>query len=204
MFITTPCTARPAAHLRRLLTVVLLAAWSLTRVEPVSANEVSEAHVPLPGALAQEAAGWRKFGSGQLRWLGFGIYRASLWAPHGGAPSPDSPFALAIRYERSISSKRLVETSLEEMKRLGTADDVSRSAWRSSLEQAFPSVLAGEVIVGVNRPGVGVAFLHQGRVTAEIGDTGFARAFFAIWLDERTREPGLRASLIGERPGSDG
>jgi hypothetical protein len=32
-----------------------------------------------------------------------------------------------------------------------------------------------------------------------VSDTEFARAFFSIWLDERTREPKLRAALLGQR-----
>lgn len=205
MCITTNSGARLLAHMRLLLVAGLLAVLSLGGAQAANARDASDDTVPLPGALAQDAAGWRSLGSGNLRWFGMDIYRASLWAPDDGRLSLESSFALAIRYERGISSQRLVETTLNEMQRLGTADDASRSAWRSSLEQAFPSVLAGEVIVGVNRPGFGVAFFHQGRLTAAIDDAGFAQAFFAIWLDERTREPGLRASLLGERsPRSDG
>lgn len=171
-----------------------------------SANEHMMDPVLLPPALAQEAAGWRKMGSGSLRWLGFSVYQASLWAPEGVLPSADATFALAIRYERSITSQRLVDTTLDEMHRLGTASASSRSAWRDSLAQAFPDVAPGEIIVGLNRPGEGVAFFHQGRLTAQIEDVGFAQAFFAIWLDERTREPGLRARLMGEAetPRTDG
>jgi len=31
----------------------------------------------------------------------------------------------------------------------------------------------------------------------EIPDAAFSRAFFSIWLDPRTAEPGLRAALLG-------
>jgi hypothetical protein len=31
-----------------------------------------------------------------------------------------------------------------------------------------------------------------------LADPQLARAFFAIWLDARTREPQLRARLLGE------
>lgn len=205
MFITTSFAARQPALLRLLLVAGLLAFWSMAGVRPANASDAAGEHVPLPDVLAQDAAGWRSLGSGNLRWLGFSIYRASLWAPAGERLSVESPFALAIRYERAISSQRLVETSLDEMKRLGTADEASRSAWKASLEQAFPTVAAGEVIVGINRPGAGVAFFHQGRLTAQIDDVGFAQAFFAIWLDARTREPGLRANLMGQGgPRTDG
>lgn len=201
MFITMSSVARPGrgARFRLLFAVGLTAALAMVVTGSANASEHANEHVPLPVAIMQDASDWRSLGSGNLRWLGFSIYRASLWAPGAERVSLETPFALAIRYERSISSQRLVQTSLDEMKRLGSADEPSRAAWQSSLEQAFPSVSAGEVIVGVNQPGEGVSFFHQGRLTAQISDVGFAQAFFAIWLDERTREPGLRASLMGER-----
>lgn len=199
MFITMSSVARRASPLRLLLAAGLIAALAMSATRAANASERASEHVPLPDAIMQEASDWRSLGSGNLRWLGFSIYRASLWAPGDERVSLEAPFALAIRYERSISSQRLVQTSLDEMKRLGTADEASRTAWQALLEQAFPAVAAGEVIVGVNQPGEGVSFFHQGRLTAQIVDVGFAQAFFAIWLDERTREPGLRASLMGER-----
>jgi len=52
------------------------------------------------------------------------------------------------------------------------------------------------VIVGVSLPGRGAAFFHDGRPVGEVADPEFARAFFAIWLDARTRAPELRARLL--------
>jgi hypothetical protein len=46
-------------------------------------------------------------------------------------------------------------------------------------------------------PTRGAEFYHQGKLTGRIDDVEFAGAFFAIWLDERTREPALRARLLG-------
>lgn len=42
------------------------------------------------------------------------------------------------------------------------------------------------------------AFYHQGRLSGKVADPAFARAFFAIWLDARTRVPALRARLLGQ------
>jgi hypothetical protein len=73
-------------------------------------------------------------------------------------------------------------------------------AWRagkSSWSASSPMCASGEVIHGLHLPQRGAEFYHQGRLTGRIEDVEFARAFFAIWLDPRTREPGLRASLLG-------
>ena len=67
------------------------------------------------------------------------------------------------------------------------------------MRKAFPDVKGGDHITGVYRPAVGVEFFHQGQSTGVIGDLDFARAFFSIWLDPATREPKLRAALLGGR-----
>jgi hypothetical protein len=65
------------------------------------------------------------------------------------------------------------------------------------MEQIFPDVRAGDTLIGVYRPGAGAQFYHQERLVGQIDDPEFARAFFSIWLDPRTREPRLRERLIG-------
>ncbi|AUN94567.1 chalcone isomerase family protein [Pseudazoarcus pumilus] len=154
-----------------------------------------------PDLLGGRDAGWRMVGEGQMRWLGFRIYDASLWATDDAAPT-DGAFALEIRYHRDIASTRLVDTSLDEMRRLGVAEESRIEAWRDDLEAAFPDVVSGDVIVGVREADGSAVFYHRGERTVRIEDADFADAFFAIWLDERTREPGLREALLGR--GDDG
>lgn len=139
---------------------------------------------------------WRVQGQGEMRWFGLRLYQASLWAPHGRWRA-DLPYALELRYARDIASGRLVQASIEEMQRLGSADDARLGRWKLDLERVFPDVRAGDVIHGVHLPKRGAEFYHQGRLTGRIDDVEFGRAFFAIWLDPRTREPALRASLLG-------
>ena len=143
--------------------------------------------------------GWRVLGTGEMRWFGFKLYDARLWAAREVDPAraTDEAFALELRYAREIPSARLVEASIEEMGRLGESSPDRLAVWRRILADVFPDVRPGEVIIGLNRPGQGAEFYHQGRLTGRIADVDFARRFFAIWLDERTREPGLRQRLLG-------
>ncbi|WP_394791201.1 chalcone isomerase family protein, partial [Rhodoferax sp.] len=67
------------------------------------------------------------------------------------------------------------------------------------MTRVIPDVKKGEHLTGVNRPGAGAQFYYQGKAIGSIADPEFARAFFAIWLDARTREPELRQSLIGSK-----
>ncbi|NMG28788.1 chalcone isomerase family protein [Aromatoleum evansii] len=151
-----------------------------------------ERELPAPGL-----GGWGVVGQGTMRWYGLPLYDASLWTRGAEPWRAEQPFALEIRYARSIRSERLVEASLDEMERLGLADAARRERWRPLLERAFPSVEAGDTIVGLAQPDGRVVFYHRGAPTAELRDAAFATAFFAIWLDPRTREPGLRARLLG-------
>lgn len=153
----------------------------------------------LPAAVqASVPTPLNQVGAGQMRWLGLKIYEASLWLPTGQKWSADSRFALALRYARDIAGERLVDTSIDEIRRLKLADETRLPAWRSALEKTLPSVAEGDVLVGLRQPEGGARFWHNGKLTAEITDADLARAFFAIWLDPRTREPALRQSLLGK------
>jgi hypothetical protein len=156
----------------------------------------------LPDAVRQSETTWRQWGSGEMSWLGFPIYRATLWV--AGAPTTTpaagATSALQLDYLRDIPRERLVQTSVDEMRRLG-ASEAQLQRWEPELRRVFPEVKEGDSIVGVHYPGRGAAFYHRGRATGEVVDAEFARLFFGIWLDPRSRSPSLRAALL-KRPES--
>ncbi|WP_437270808.1 chalcone isomerase family protein [Stutzerimonas balearica] len=137
-------------------------------------------------------------GQGELRFFGLRIYSARLWsaAPLGQAPAP---FALELTYHRRISRDSLVQTSLEEITRLAGTDLAQDrlARWAREMRQAFVDVLPRQRITGVFLPGVGCRFYVGDQLQHEIRDPEFAEAFFAIWLDPRTRDPELRQQLLG-------
>lgn len=153
------------------------------------------------------ADGWRDelpraeaLGDGELRWLGFRIYHATLWAEQRPF-QPERGFALQLHYYRGISRQRLVQTSLEEIQRLnGGIDAATLAQWDKALNRAFTDVAPGDELIGVYAPGHGMRFYNQQRLLADIDDARLARAFFGIWLDERTRDQGLRRKLMGTPP----
>lgn len=140
----------------------------------------------------------RMLGEGDLRFWGLRIYTARLWSPVS-ALQPDTPFALELTYHRAISRKDFVQTSLDEIKRLsGNAVTEARlRAWQAEMQQAFVDVQPGDRIIGVYLPGIGCRFYVGERLQHEVRDPEFARAFFAIWLDPRTKDQGLRQKLLG-------
>jgi hypothetical protein len=171
---------------------LLLLALALTAAWP------AQAIAPLPDAVARALPDLRLAGTGRLRWYGLHIYDAALWV-RDGLFDPRREFALDIRYARNVPGQRLARTSIEEMRRLGFSDQARLQHWEREMARVFPDVGKGERLTGVHRPGMGAEFYHDGRLAGVIADADFARAFFSIWLDPRTREPGLRQSLIGSR-----
>ncbi len=144
-------------------------------------------------------AGLRRWGDGEFRRFGLLIYEISLWldpATPGIPPRP--PYALDITYRRTIKGSRLVEASLDEMRKLGHTDEQRLGSWQQTLARLFPDVVPGDRITGQHVP-TGMRFFHNDRLLGESQDEDLARAFFAIWLDEKTSAPDLRRALI--RPG---
>jgi Chalcone isomerase-like len=135
-------------------------------------------------------------GDGTMRWFGLKIYEARLWTA-GGAPDFGQPFRLELRYARALRGEAIAERSAEEIERLGFGTAGQRERWLAAMRRLFPDVAEGDAIAGEHLPGRGARFTRNGRPLGEVADPEFSRAFFSIWLDPRTSEPGLRAALLG-------
>ncbi|MCP1496268.1 hypothetical protein J2Y86_000975 [Pseudomonas migulae] len=140
----------------------------------------------------------RLVGSGDFTWFGVNLYTARLWS--AGLPLTwDQPFALELTYHRVFSRETLVEASLKEMRRMAEArpDESTLQRWSSEMREAFVDVRPGMRITGIYHPGIGCTFFVDGQLRRRVEDPAFARAFFDIWLDPRTRDKQLRQQLLG-------
>jgi len=137
-------------------------------------------------------------GQGDFTWFGLQVYQARLWTP-AATVSWEQPFALELTYRREISRDTLVQASLDEMRRLGgpSVDDAQLAAWSNELRRAFVDVQPGQRITGLYLPGQGSRFYVDDTFHHAVSDATLSRAFFAIWLDTRTRNPELRRELLG-------
>lgn len=68
--------------------------------------------VVLPPAVAAQHPEFDRVGGGEMRWLGFKLYDAALWASARGEAAMGDAHVLSIRYSRAIGSERLVAVSL--------------------------------------------------------------------------------------------
>jgi hypothetical protein len=149
-----------------------------------------------PATTASPAATMREIGAGSLHWFGLHVYDARL-AVAGERFDPAQPFALTLRYARDLSGERIAKTSIDEIRRLGFGTSADHQRWLNEMRRLFPDVRGGDELTGASTPGRGAQFLLNGRSIGSIDDPEFARAFFAIWFDPRTRSRDLRASLLG-------
>ena len=188
-------TLRATRLATRLATgVAALAVCGLVAAPPLSA----EPGAPAPVRAALDRA--TLAGEGTLRWLGLRIYDARLWVGQRGIDPgrlDASPFALELRYARSLSGAAIAERSAVEIARLGMASEAQRVDWLARMNVLFPDVRAGDRIAGIFDPASGTRFYLNDRPIGEVADPDFARAFFSIWLDRRTAAPALRDALLG-------
>jgi hypothetical protein len=170
---------------------------SLPALALVALLAAGAARADLPPSAAPLLPESRQSGQGRLKWLGLHIYDARLYVSGPGFRA-DAPYALTLRYARDFDGARIAETSADEIRRLGMGSEADQRRWREAMRGLFPDVKRGDQLTGVSLPGRGAVFFHNGRRLGEIDDPEFARAFFAIWLDPRTRAADLRRELLGE------
>ncbi len=133
-------------------------------------------------------------GRGEMRWLFFPLYEASLMTPSGDYRAGQRPLALSLRYHRNIAADDLVTATLKEWQRL----EVSYPrAWVAQLQALWPDVQRGSrLTLYVTEQGHS-RFYHNRMLLGEVVEPGFAPAFLSIWLSPKTREPRLRQRLLG-------
>jgi len=149
----------------------------------------------LPAVMGSAYAGLKPLGEGKLTFLTMLVYNATLHA-QGGKWVPDQLFALDLRYEMNLKGKDIAERSIKEMKGQGHGDPAKLKRWGEEMARIFPDIKPGDRLVGVSLPGSGASFYNDQKLLGVVADPEFARAFFAIWLDERTSEPKLRRQLL--------
>lgn len=160
---------------------------------------VSAANV-LPEVVAKEHAGLSVRGEGVLRFFGIKVYDARLWAPAktlAKSLSPNDAFALELVYDMSVKGRDIAERSTVEMRRVGYSNEAKLKAWGEEMLRIFPDIKKGESLIGVSVPGKGAKFYSREKLIAYADDPEFAKAFFDIWLSEKTSEPKLRERLLG-------
>jgi len=147
-----------------------------------------------PSYIAAEISPATLQGSGKLTFLGFHIYDAALYRSAKNT-SPD--FALDIRYQKSLSGTSIANRTIDEMKKIGVPETQANS-WGKELAGFLPNVEPGQHLTAVYNAKQTTTFIYEGKRIAQISGADFAKAFFGIWLDQKTSVPKLREQLLGQ------
>jgi hypothetical protein len=146
-------------------------------------------------AELEEAKSLTKRGAAVMRAIGLKVYDISLWTP-AKAHSDVEPFALKLIYNMSFKGSDIAKRSVDEMRKVGYTDEAKLKRWGETMTKIFPDVKKGDTLVGVSVPGKEVRFYSQSKLIATVPDVEFGKAFFDIWLSEKTSEPKLRRQLM--------
>lgn len=185
---------------------VLLNLMALMVIGLMLATQVlaEEPPLPLPAGLKLQLAGLipdaKLIGYKRFRYFGFHVYDAELWRSHAQAAEPDylkQALALSLHYAKDFKAADIAKRSSKEMRHIEQGTDNQRQQWQDWMAKNFPDVMSGDRLTGVYVPGQPVQFYRNEQLFAQLDDAAFARAFFGIWLDEKTSQPALRAALLG-------
>lgn len=179
---TLPTLGKPLA--------VLLVSMALAATLPAAAAKADI------GAASRSVPSAELVGKGRMTYLGFKVFDAELYAP-GGSYRASGPFALKLTYLRNFTGESIAESSVKEMRRQGGLSAGQLDNWERQLRAIFPNVKRGQSITGVRTSNGSTVFYSGSRKLGTIADPAFTRKFFAIWLGNSTRNPALRARLVG-------
>lgn len=173
-------------------TAALLALWLAGA--PASAST-------LPEPVVEQGYELRRVGAGELRWLGFPIYDASLWTSTGryNGFGSDAAVALSLWYQRSFSRAELVRITEQAWKKLGQPAPEQRERWLAELRREWSDVAPGHNVTTVVMRNGPTRFYDQHGRFAQVDDPEFGPAFLSIWLDPRSVVSDLRLQLLGGR-----
>lgn len=136
-------------------------------------------------------------GNGRLTVFFMDVYDAKLYADQGRW-SPGQPLALEFRYLRNLKGTKIADSSAEEIRKQGFADELRLAAWHEQMRKIFPDVKEGVILTGILTQDAQTIFYKDGSEIGHIKDPEFGKAFFNIWLSQKTSVPGLRQKLLGQ------
>ncbi|MDX2217962.1 MAG: chalcone isomerase family protein [Burkholderiales bacterium] len=152
----------------------------------------------LPEPVQKDLPGLTLVGDTNFRFIGMKVYDIRLWAPEGRY-APDKPFALELVYDMNFKGTDIAKRSIDEKRGQGYGPEEKLNRWYAEMAKIFPDIKPGDTLIGIHVPGKEARFYTRSKFIAAVADPEFSRAFFDIWLSEKTSQPGLRKRLLGNK-----
>ena len=165
--------------------------WASMMLSMIGGSHTSNAQLPNWLETSPQLVGEARFSL-----FFFDIYHAELFAPDGRYDGA-APFALRLSYMRDVSSQKIVDTSLDEMRRQGSGTASRLAEWADWMDQDFRDMRNGDEAMVVALTNGGMALYHNQAKLGQTDDSVFADAFFAIWLSDKALKPDLSRQLRG-------
>ncbi len=150
----------------------------------------------LPEMIARDVTGLSLRGEAVMRFFGLKVYDVRLWTQMKAFSHAD-PFAIELVYDMTLNGKDIAERSVKEMRAQGISDEEKLRRWGDEMTKIFPDIKKGDALIGVSLPGKEARFYNREKLIATVPDPEFAKAFFDIWVSEKSSEPKLRLKLLG-------
>ena len=174
------------------------AARTAAQINAQTNAQISTHNSALARAIDNNLNNPQLVGEARLKFAFWKVFDAALYSETGRYDSK-APFALELTYLRALKSEKIVDKSMQEIRRLTSSSITAGQlkVWRQRLSDMIPDVSKGMSITGIRTP-EGYTEIYVGDTRkGSIDDTNFTDAFFAIWLGEDTAEPEFRAKLTG-------
>lgn len=173
-------------------TAMRLIALAIVLTFPAIANQANQISLSSPQNLIESS---QTIGTGKFTYFGLNIYQAKYMSLEN---SIKNSFALELKYARNFSGESIASETIKQMKKIGVTNPAI-ARWENDLKGIFPNIENGHTLTGIYIPQKGTTFLHNGNKVGEIAGDEFSKAFFGIWLDEKTSAPELRTQLLSEK-----
>ncbi|GAA6191302.1 hypothetical protein [Phaeobacter sp. NW0010-22] len=161
-----------------------LALLFVTLLLPLS-SQASTINSALPGAELRGAA--------TFRFIGFPLYEARLFTKSGAPLDWSKDFGLELKYLRNLTEYDLVEGTMRELNRTGTALPL-----RGQLEQCFDDVRNGDRYIAVSKGQNQIGFWLNGNRVCTLKHPQIKTRFMTIFLGDNTRSKSFTRKLKGE------
>lgn len=137
-------------------------------------------------------------GKARLKVMLWKVFDAELYAPNGQY-NKQQPFALSLTYLRKLKGRKIVESTLSELRGQGMQDEPTLAEWGKQLQSIFPDVGKGSNITGVRNTDGHTLFYCDNSACGSVPDADFTNRFFDIWLGETTSKPAFRVKLLNKQ-----
>lgn len=140
-------------------------------------------------------------GTGSLRYWGFLVYTAGLYAPAGALPDGDiaaQPHMIRLHYHRSLTEENFRESTTEGIEKNSRTNAAALAEPLAEVNALYRDVEKGDEYRVVYDPEAGVSLYlndtHQGTIA---GGEDFARAYLGIWIGPDALSSSMRDKLWG-------